>query len=119
MYILALTLSCRPTSLDVQFVDFDNVRFHLSTPDRKTALLLSMHIYCWDELVRYGALDILRREYGSLVQAQPESEYNVSLVIDLDTVPPEGGEFSKGLGLSTLPTIMKTKGTVSFTLLHS
>ena len=77
----------------MQFVDFDGVRFHLSTPDRKTALLLSMHIRCWDELVRYGALDVLRREYGSLVQAQPESDYNISLSIDLDTAPPEGGGF--------------------------
>lgn len=52
-----------------------------------------MHIHCWDELVRYGALDVLRREYGSLVQAQTESEYNVSLLIDLDVAPPEGGQF--------------------------
>lgn len=50
-----------------------------------------MHIRCWDELVRYGAMDILKREYGSLVQAQPESEYNISLLIDLETAPPEGG----------------------------
>jgi len=77
----------------VQFVDFDGVRLHLSTSDRKSALLLSMHIRCWDELVRYGALDILRREYGSLVQAQPESDYNISLLIDLETAPPEGGAF--------------------------
>ena len=75
----------------MQFVDFDGVRFHLSTLERKTALLLSMHIRCWDELVRYGALDIIRREYGSLVQAQPESDYNISLLIDLETAPPEGG----------------------------
>ncbi|KAI0259874.1 Arp2/3 complex, 34 kd subunit p34-Arc-domain-containing protein [Gloeopeniophorella convolvens] len=94
-YIIQTTLAdkfSKPSSLDVQFVDFDGVRFHLSTPDRKTALLLSMHIRCWDELVRYGALDILKREYGSLVQAQPESDYNVSLLIDLDTAPPEGEE---------------------------
>jgi hypothetical protein len=78
-----------------------------------------MHIHCWDELVRYGALDVLRREYGSLVQAQPESDYNVSLVIDLDTAPPEGGELLDMLGLSTLPTIMKSKETASSIPLHS
>jgi len=92
-YIIQTTLVdkfAKPTSLDVQFVDFDGVRFHLSTLDRKTALLLSMHIRCWDELVRYGALDVLKREYGPLVQAQPESEYNISLLIDLETAPPEG-----------------------------
>ena len=85
-----------PTSycqLDVQFVDFDGVRFRLSTPDRKTALVLSMNIRCWDELVRYGVNDILKREYGSLVKAEPEFDYNVSLEIDLEQLPPEGGEY--------------------------
>jgi actin related protein 2/3 complex subunit 2 len=76
----------------VQFVDYDGVIFHLSTPERKTALLLSMHIRCWEELARYGANDILKREYGSLVKAQAEPEYNVSLEIDLEQVPTEGGQ---------------------------
>ena len=84
----------RPSSLDVQFVDFDNVRFHLSTPDRKTQLLLSMNIRCWDELAQYGAVDVLRREYGSLYLAAPEPDYHVSLGIDLEQIPPEGGVYS-------------------------
>jgi len=84
----------RPSSLDVQFVDFDNVRFHLSTPDRKTQLLLSMNIRCWDELAQYGAVDVLRREYGSLYLATPEPDYHVSLAIDLEQVPPEAGAYS-------------------------
>ncbi|KAJ3772218.1 Arp2/3 complex, 34 kd subunit p34-Arc-domain-containing protein [Lentinula raphanica] len=79
----------KPSSLDVAFVDYDGVRFHLSTPERKTLLLLSMHIRCWDELVQYGALDVLQREYGALLQPQPEPEYSVSLVIDLEQVPAE------------------------------
>ena len=82
---------CRPSSLDVQFVDFDNVRFHLSTPDRKTQLLLSMNIRCWDELAQYGAVTVLRREYGSLYLETPEPDYHVSLTIDLEQIPPEGG----------------------------
>ncbi|KAJ8095209.1 Arp complex subunit [Marasmius tenuissimus] len=77
----------KPSSLDVSFVDYDGVRFRLSTPERKTALLLSMQIRCWDELVRYGALDVLRREYGSLLKDQAEGEYNVSMEIDLEQVP--------------------------------
>ncbi|KAJ7355441.1 actin-related protein ARPC2 [Mycena albidolilacea] len=78
----------KPSSVDVQFVDYDGVRFHLSTtPERKTLLLLSMHIRCWDELVQYGALDVLRREYGSLLQPQSEPDYNVSLAIDLEQLP--------------------------------
>ncbi|TFK39985.1 actin-related protein ARPC2 [Crucibulum laeve] len=88
--IIQTTLSekiIKPSSLDVQFVDYDGVRFHLSTPEKKTVLLLSMHIRCWDELVKYGALDILRREYGALVATQVENEYNVSLEIDIEQVP--------------------------------
>ena len=78
----------------MQFVDFDGVRFHLSTADRKTVLTLSMNIRCWDELVRYGVDAIMRREYGSLVKSQPEGDYNVSLEIDLEQLPPEGGASS-------------------------
>ena len=75
----------------MQFVDFDGVRFHLSTPERKTTLLLSMSIKCWDELVQYGVNSVLQREYGSRLKAQPEPEYNVSLEVDLESFPPEGG----------------------------
>lgn len=89
-----LNVCVRPSSLDVQFVDFDNVRFHLSTPDRKTQLLLSMNIRCWDELAQYGAVDVLRREYGPLYLATPEPDYHVSLAIDLEQIPPEGGAYS-------------------------
>jgi len=92
-YILQTTLAekcIKPSSLDVQFVDFDGVRFHLSTPERKTSLLLSMSIRCWDELLRYGVNDVLKREYGAMVKSDPEPDYNVSLEIDLDQLPPEG-----------------------------
>jgi actin related protein 2/3 complex subunit 2 len=75
----------------VQFVDFDGVRLRISTPERKTAILLSMNIRCWNELASYGALDILRREYGSLLLDQPEPEYNVSLLVDLEQAPQDQG----------------------------
>lgn len=51
-----------------------------------------MHIRYWDELERYGAMDVLRREYGTLVLAQSEDEYNVTLSIDLEQVPQDTGE---------------------------
>ncbi|KAI0762039.1 actin-like protein ARPC2 [Irpex lacteus] len=91
-YIIQTTLAdklIKPSSLDVQFVDFDDVRFHLSTPERKTQLVLSMSIRCWDELAQYGVHSILQREYGSMVKAQPEPEYNVSLELDLEQFPAE------------------------------
>jgi actin related protein 2/3 complex subunit 2 len=104
--IIQTTLSdklVKPSSLDVQFVDFDGVRFHLSTPEKqKTVLLLSMNIRCWDELVQYGAMEVLQREYGPLLVGQAEPDYNVSLQIDLEQVPaePEAREaFVKSIAL--------------------
>lgn len=72
-------------------MDFDGVRFHLSTPERKTCLLLSMSIRCWDELVKYGVNSVLQRAYGDRVSPQPEPEYNISLILDLEQFPSEGG----------------------------
>ena len=50
-----------------------------------------MNIRCWDELAQYGAVKVLRREYGPLYLETPEPDYQVSLTIDLEQVPPEGG----------------------------
>jgi hypothetical protein len=37
-------------------------------------------------------MDILKREYGSLLMDRPEPDYHVSLEINLEQVPPEGGK---------------------------
>lgn len=94
----------------MQFVDFDGVRFHLSTPEKKTVILLSMNIRCWPELVQAGAREILKREYGSYVSNTVEPEYNVTLEIDLDHIPPEGGMSSYELVDGGL-LLMKVPGT--------
>jgi actin related protein 2/3 complex subunit 2 len=82
----------KPTPIDVQFVDYDGVRFHLSTPESKSILVLSMHLRCWDELVKYGAQSVIQREYGQWLAPGVEHDYNVSLQFDLSRLPPEGGE---------------------------
>lgn len=87
IYTTLTDKAAKPTALDVVFVDFDGVRFHLFTPEKKTVLQLSMNIRCWDELAAYGALDILQREYGPMIMNTPEPEYNISLQIDLDQLP--------------------------------
>lgn len=51
-----------------------------------------MNIRCWEELVQYGALEVLQREYGSLLSNQTEPDYNVSLQIDLEQVPTDQGQ---------------------------
>ncbi|KAG8890049.1 hypothetical protein FRB98_001162 [Tulasnella sp. 332] len=79
----------KPSTLDVSFVDFDGVRFRLSTGERKTLLTLSMNIRCWGELVKYGAMDVLKKEYGSYLAASTEAGYHVSLEYDTEKVPKE------------------------------
>ncbi|KAL1408727.1 Arp complex subunit [Vanrija albida] len=74
---------------DIQFVDFDSVRFHLSTPESKTVILLSMGILCWPDLAKYGAREYLEQAYAGYIlpENQTEPEYNVSLSIDLEKLP--------------------------------
>ena len=60
-----------------------------------------MSIRCWDELVKYGVLDLLKREYGDRLQAQPEPDYNVSLEYMIESIPPPGGLFSHTVHPST------------------
>lgn len=53
-----------------------------------------MSIRCWHELVQYGVNESLSRIYGNMIHPQPEPEYNITLQIDLEQVPPEGGKFA-------------------------
>lgn len=75
-------------TLDQAFVDFDSVRYHLSTTTKKSTVLLSIHVRCWDELVKYGVMEIIEREYGQFV-TETEQGYNLSLLIDIDTLDPD------------------------------
>ena len=52
-----------------------------------------MSIRCWDELVKYGVLDLLKREYGDRLQVHPEPDYNISLEYGIESIPPPGGLF--------------------------
>lgn len=95
----------RPSRADIQFVDFDSVRFHISTPEAKTVLLLSMSIQCWPDLEKYGARQSLEAMYAGYIlpEAQTEAEYNVSLSIDLERIPSDPGEAAL-LGSLTTPS---------------
>ncbi|KAH6646369.1 Arp2/3 complex, 34 kd subunit p34-Arc-domain-containing protein [Truncatella angustata] len=75
-----------PVSIDQVVSDFDGVTFHISTPETKTQILVSINIRCYKELVAYGAEDVLQREYGQYVVA-PEPGYDFSILIDLEHLP--------------------------------
>ncbi|GAA5982324.1 hypothetical protein JCM10908_006599 [Rhodotorula pacifica] len=87
----------RASTLDQSFVDFDSVRYHLSTPARKTQLLLSMDVPCWAELASFGARSVLEREYAHrlLPESQTEEGYSVSLEIDLEDPKLTGDEAAR------------------------
>ena len=70
--------------------DFDGVTFHLSTPESKTKILISIQVRCFNELVRYGAQQVLEREYGQYV-VSPENGYNFSVQVDLENLPEDKG----------------------------
>ena len=85
-------ICCRatPTSIDQVVSDFDNVTFHISTPNSKTQILVSIAVKCFPELVTYGAEAVLQREYGSYI-VPPEQGYDFSVQVDLENLP-EGQE---------------------------
>ncbi|KAI0142789.1 Arp2/3 complex [Xylariaceae sp. FL1272] len=80
-----------PASIDQTVSDFDGVTFHISTPETKTQILVSLSIRCYNELCQYGAEEVLQREYGQYV-VSPEQGYNFSVMVDLENLPAEKEE---------------------------
>ncbi|VDN02725.1 unnamed protein product [Thelazia callipaeda] len=74
--------------VDVKFADFDGVIYHVSSPDgNRTKLMLSISLKFYKELQEHGADELLHREYGNYLCAEPEPGYNVSLVYNLNELP--------------------------------
>ncbi|KAI0459689.1 Arp2/3 complex [Xylaria acuta] len=80
-----------PAHIDQTVSDFDGVTFHISTPETKTQILVSLQIRCFKELVQYGAEDVLQREYGQYV-VPPETGYDFSVLVDLENLPADKEE---------------------------
>lgn len=75
----------------MSIVDFDGVSYHLSTLDDNDAKLnLSIRWKCWHELVQYGAIDVLKREYSRWI-IDPEHGYDFTLQFDLDNIGGDPG----------------------------
>ncbi|KAI8982240.1 Arp2/3 complex, 34 kd subunit p34-Arc-domain-containing protein [Mycotypha africana] len=76
-------------AIEVRVADFDGVSYHISTPESKSVVHISLGWACSKELFNYGAQEILQREYGDLLAPTPEEGYDVTLIIDLEKVPSE------------------------------
>ena len=68
--------------------------FHIWTPETKSKILVSISVRCFEELVQYGALEVLEREYGNYISSPSEQGYNFSVLVDLDNLPSDPGESS-------------------------
>lgn len=79
-----------PVSIDQTVSDFDGVVFHISTPETKSKIQVSIQIKCYKDLVKYGAEQVLNREYGEYV-VPAEPGYDFSILIDLESLPDDKG----------------------------
>ena len=77
-------------SVDQVVSDFDGVTFHVSTPESKSRMLISISVRCFPELLQYGAQQYLEKEYGPYI-VEPEHGYDFSVLVDLDKLPAEPG----------------------------
>jgi len=80
----------KPETVDVTFADFDGVQFHVSAAhDAKHLVKISVQFKGAQQVLKeFGGLDLLKRYYGPLVQSTPEAGYDVTLQLDLTSLPP-------------------------------
>ena len=77
--------------VDVTLVDYDGAAYHVHTPTEPDLLIVSMRLKCYKQLEEYGAADMLKEDFGNLLQSQPESGYDVTLHIHLNSLPMSPG----------------------------
>lgn len=89
----------KPDGIDIKVADFDGVLYHVSNPDQnKLKLMVSVSLKFYKELEEHGADELLQREYGSYLTT-PESNYSVTLLIDLENVPTNKEEVAAKVAL--------------------
>ena len=78
----------KPETTELIIADFDGVIYHLSNPEGdRSKLILSIQLKFYKELQEHGADELIKREYGAYLLTPTESNYSVSLVFDLSTIP--------------------------------
>jgi len=89
----------KPETVDITVADFDGVLYHISSVDgQRTKIRVSIALKFYNELQQYGADELLKREYGSLLTT-PEDGYNVTLLFDLENIPAQYEELVEKAGL--------------------
>ncbi|RKP26034.1 actin-like protein ARPC2 [Syncephalis pseudoplumigaleata] len=85
--------STQADPLDITFVDFDGVTYHLHTPtDDFHQLQLSVRWACFPQLLAYGAEALLQQQYKPFLSTTPEQGWHVTFDIDPRTIEGSKGE---------------------------
>ncbi|CDK25994.1 unnamed protein product [Kuraishia capsulata CBS 1993] len=97
----------QPITLDRIITDFDFTTYHISTPESKTKILLSINIKCWPDLVEHGVLALLAEKYaGFQILDQPEPGWDFSIYVDLETTN-FGSEEAKSEAIENLSLLKR------------
>jgi len=74
--------------VDVNLVDFNGIQYHIYSPDddNLNILKVAMKMKWFNELVRYGAMDLLQKEFADLI-CTPDDGWDFTLKIDTAACP--------------------------------
>lgn len=75
-----------PTAVDRIVSDFDYTTYHISTPEEKTKLLISIQSKAFKDCAKYGALEKLKSVYAAYESPTIEPGYEFSLYLDLGSI---------------------------------
>lgn len=81
-----------PQNVDRIVSDFDYTTYHLSTPESKTKLLVSIQLKAWKDLAKYDVLKKLNSIYGDFQTDTVEPGYDYSIYLDLETISAKSSE---------------------------
>lgn len=77
----------KPDAVDITLADFDGVLYHISNPNGdRNKIMVSIALKFYAELQKHGADELIKREYGDYLTT-PETNYDVSLLYDLENLP--------------------------------
>lgn len=74
--------------VDIRLCDFDDASYRVTIDkDDRSTLLVSLNLPAWRQTKDHGSEAALKATYGDLVRANPVQEMDVTLGINLDTLP--------------------------------
>ncbi|KAJ2797191.1 Arp complex subunit [Coemansia guatemalensis] len=98
--LLARFTSEKPEIVEITLVDFDNVIYHVQTSaEQRTLLNLSVEMKYFNEVVSYGADEILKREYGDYLVPAANPQYQITLQFNLEQLPEDKAALARHVSM--------------------